>query len=96
MDNYLLLANNVSALGWINLRIHKDSTFILKSGGLGGKGEIYSGSVEIKNDSLLFLYSTPISPCGSKAIISKKYVAFYGETNCLAKFEIGLNNLNIN
>ena len=92
-ENYILLALNESALGWIDLRIKKDSTFELEAGGIGGSGQTFSGTVEIRNDSLFLHYDSIASPCGSKAVISEKFLRFVDANACLGRFEIKANRL---
>jgi hypothetical protein len=74
----LLLAGREAPLGWVYLRIYKDKTFEFESRGLERKGDIYSGTVELKNDTLYFKYSDSIPKAGNKAVLTKKSVSYFG------------------
>jgi len=74
----LLLANREAPLGWVYLRVYKDKTFEFESRGLERKGDIYAGTVELKNDTIFFQYSDSIPKPGNKAILTEKYVSYFG------------------
>ena len=71
----ILLADREAPLGWVYLRIFKDSTFEFENRGLR-TGKIYPGKVKITPDTLYFEYLDSIPKAGSKAIYSDKYVAY--------------------
>lgn len=72
----LLKADREAPLGWVYLTIYIDSTFEFTSAGLGSKKFIYTGKVDIKEDSLFFAYSDSIPKAGKTAIISHNTVAY--------------------
>jgi|SRR5690606_7926286 len=74
----LLLADREAPLGWVYLSIYKDKTFEFKSRGLERRGDIYDGTMELKNDTIYFNYSDSIPKVGSKAILTKKFVSYFG------------------
>lgn len=71
------LADREAPLGWVYLRIYKDKTFEFESRGLERRGDIYGGTVELKNDTLYFKYSDSIPKAGNKAILTKKSVSYF-------------------
>jgi hypothetical protein len=71
----ILLADREAPLGWVYLRIFKDSTFEFENRGLRTV-TVYSGKVKITPDTLYFEYLDSIPKAGSKAIYSDKYVAY--------------------
>ena len=72
----LLLADREAPLGWVYLRVYEDKTFEFESRGLERKGDIYTGTVEFKNDTLIFKYLDSVPKAGSSAILTKKYVSY--------------------
>ena len=73
----LLFADREAPLGWVYLRIYKDKTFEFESRGLERKGDIYAGTMELKNDTIYFQYSDSIPKAGNKAILTEKFVSFF-------------------
>ena len=73
----LLLADREAPLGWVFLRIYKDKTFEFESRGLERRGDIYSGTVDLRNDTLYFKYSDSIPRAGNKAILTEKFVSYF-------------------
>ncbi|MBV7440088.1 hypothetical protein KRX57_01505 [Weeksellaceae bacterium TAE3-ERU29] len=73
----ILLADREAPLGWVYLRVYKDKTFEFESRGLERKGTVYSGIVELKNDTLYFKYSGSIPKAGNKAILTKQFVSYF-------------------
>jgi len=73
----LLLADREAPLGWVYLRIYKDKTFEFESRGLERKGDVYTGTVELKNDTLYFNHSGLIPKAGNKAILTEKSVSYF-------------------
>ena len=72
----ILLADREAPLGWIYLRVYKDRTFEFESRGLERRGDIYSGTIELKNDTIYFNYSDSIPKAGNRAILTKKFISF--------------------
>ncbi len=90
----ILLADREAPLGWIYLRIYKDKTFELESRGLERRGNIYSGTIELKNDTICFNYSDSIPKAGNRAILTKRFVSYFnGEYSEL--LEIKQNRIKI-
>ena len=73
----ILLADREAPLGWVYLRVFKDKTFEFESRGLERRGDIYSGIVELKNDTLYFKYSNSIPKAGNKAILTERFVSYF-------------------
>ncbi|GGD30529.1 hypothetical protein [Flavobacterium orientale] len=73
----VLLAAREAPLGWVYLRVYKDKTFEFESRGLERRGDIYSGIVELKNDTLYFQYSDSIPKAGNKATLTKRFVSYF-------------------
>ncbi|WJJ96557.1 hypothetical protein [Algibacter luteus] len=73
----ILLADREAPLGWVYLRVYKDKTFEFESRGLERRGDIYSGIVELKNDTLYFHYSDSIPKAGNKALLTKRFVSYF-------------------
>lgn len=73
----LLLADREAPLGWVYLRIYKDKTFEFESRGLEREGDIYSGTMALKNDTIYFNYSGSIPKAGNKAILTDKFVSYF-------------------
>ena len=73
----ILLADREAPLGWVYLRIYKDKTFEFESRGLERKGDIYAGTMELKNDTIYFHYSDSIPKAGNKAILIKNIVSYF-------------------
>lgn len=73
----ILLADREAPLGWVYLRIYKNKTFEFESRGLGRRGFIYAGTVELKNDTLYFQYSDSIPKAGNKAILTDRFVSYF-------------------
>jgi hypothetical protein len=88
----LLLADREAPLGWNYLRIYKNKTFEFESRGLERKGDIYAGTVELKNDTLYFKYSDSIPKMGNKAILTDKFVSYF-DGEYLERLEIKKNEL---
>jgi hypothetical protein len=87
----ILLANREAPLGWAYLRVFKDSTFVLENRSLIGK-DVYSGSVEFKNDSLFLITKNPIPRFGNTVVIKRKKAIFIGFKSA-AGLDITLNEL---
>lgn len=75
LENAILLADREAPIGWVYLRIFKDSSFEFESRGFGG-GTVYSGKAEIISDTIFFFYKDSIPKAGNTAVYSDKYVAF--------------------
>ncbi len=88
----ILLADREAPLGWVYLRIYKDSTFEFENRGLRF-GTIYLGKVKITADTLYFEYTDSVPKAGSKAIYSDKYVS-YVNGDYPERVEIKLSKLN--
>ncbi len=88
LEKFLLLADREVPLGWVYLRMNKDKTFEYEARGLSRKGDIYSGTFEIKNDTIYFNYSNSIPVVGDKAVLSKKFVSYYNGKYYVDKLEI--------
>ena len=73
----ILLADREAPLGWIYLRVYEDKTFEFESRGLERRGDIYSGVVELKNDTLYFQYLDSIPKAGNMAILTKRFVSYF-------------------
>ena len=73
----LLLADREAPLGWVYLRVYKDKTFEFESRGLERSGEIYSGTVELKNDTIYFQYYDSVPKAGNKATLTEKFVSYF-------------------
>ena len=73
----ILLADREAPLGWVYLRVYKDKTFEFESRGLERKGDIYAGTIELKNDTIYFHYSDLIPKAGNKAILTKNVVSYF-------------------
>ncbi|MBX2846354.1 MAG: hypothetical protein KTR13_09085 [Saprospiraceae bacterium] len=90
----VLLADREAPLGWIYLRVYEDQTFEFESRGLERRGDIYSGKLSIKNDTLFFSYESAIPSAGSIAITDGKYIAYingeYPERLSIKKNELFL------
>jgi len=74
----ILLADREAPLGWVYLRVYKDKTFEFESRGLERRGNIYPGTLELKNDTIYFHYSDSIPKVGNKAILTKNVVSYFG------------------
>ncbi len=74
----ILLANREAPLGWVYLRIYRDKTFEFESRGIERRGDIYGGTVELKNDTLYFKYSETIPKAGNKAVLRGGFVLYFG------------------
>ena len=72
----ILLADREAPLGWVYLRINEDSTFEFESRGLERNGDIYSGIVKIKNDTLFFQYKDSIPRAGQIAVYNTTTVVY--------------------
>ena len=94
----LLLADREAPLGWIYLRIYKDSTFEFESRGLR-TSKIYSGIANIAIDTIYFDYNDSIPRVGTKAVYSDKFVAYtngeYPERVGIKLSELNYNPLKI-
>jgi len=73
----IFLADREAPLGWVYLRVYKDKTFEFESRGLERKGVIYSGTMELKNDTIHFKYSNSIPKAGNKAILTEKFISYF-------------------
>jgi hypothetical protein len=60
----------------VYLTIYVDSTFEFTSAGLGRVKLLYTGKVEIREDSLFFAYSDSIPRAGKTAIIANNTVTY--------------------
>jgi hypothetical protein len=89
----LLLADREAPLGWVYLRIFEDSTFEFESRGLERRGTIYSGTIELQNDTIYFHYKDSIPSAGQMAILTKNQVVYFGG-DYHERVEIKLNKLN--
>lgn len=88
----ILSADREAPLGWIYLKMYDDKSFEFISRGMMRDEEIYSGSYELKNDTLHFKYKDIIPKAGSKAIIQNGFVN-YINGNYPESVEIKLNKL---
>lgn len=73
----ILLADREAPLGWVYLKVFKDKTFEFESRGLERRGDIYSGTVELKNDTLYFTYSNSIPKAGNMAILTERFFSYF-------------------
>ena len=69
------MADREAPLGWVYLRIYEDSTFEFESRGLR-TGTIYPGTIDLKNDTIIFYYADSIPSAGTKAVIGDKRVSY--------------------
>lgn len=74
----ILIADREAPLGWVYLRIYKDKTFEFESCGLERNGDIFKGTVKLKNDTLYFQYSDSIPRAGNKAKLTERFVVYFG------------------
>ncbi len=72
----VLLADREAPLGWIYLKMYDDNSFEFISQGMVRDKNVYSGSYELKNDTLYFKYRDSIPKAGSKAVIEKGFVNY--------------------
>lgn len=73
----LLKAGREAPLGWVDLTIYRDSTFEFTLSGIRNSDkEVYSGVVEIRNDSLFFTYADSIPRAGKTAIYNNQLVGY--------------------
>ena len=91
----ILLADREAPLGWVFLRIYKDKTFEFESRGLERRGDIYSGTIELKNDTIHFKYRDSIPRAGARAVISEKFVSYFNG-KYPERLEIKKNEIKIN
>ena len=73
----ILLADREAPLGWVYLRVYKDNTFEFESRGLERKGIVYTGIIDLKNDTIYFHYSDSIPKVGNKAILTKNVISYF-------------------
>ena len=59
------------------LRIYNDNTFEFESRGLERKGDVYSGMLELKNDTLYFNYNDSIPKAGDRAVLTEKSDSYF-------------------
>jgi len=73
--DFILYADREAPIGWLYLKIYKDSTFdfIYRS---FPSSKIHSGVVTIKNDTLNFNYYDSIPAVGNKALIDRRHIRF--------------------
>ncbi|MDN5216904.1 hypothetical protein QQ020_32840 [Fulvivirgaceae bacterium BMA12] len=91
----LLLADREAPLGWVYLRIYKDKTFEFESRGLERRGNIYSGTMDLKNDTIYFNYSDSIPKAGNKAMLTERLVLYFNGAYA-ERLEIKKNDLKSN
>lgn len=90
----VLLADREAPLGWIYLRMYDDNSFEFISQGMVRDKDVYSGSYELKNDTVYFKYGDSIPKAGSKAVIEKGWVN-YVNGSYPESVQIKLNKLTI-
>ena len=93
-ETAILLADREAPLGWIYLRIFRDSSFEFESRGLERRGTIYAGKAKITADTIFFNYQDSIPKAGTIAIYSDKYVAYINGTYP-ERVEISSNKLSV-
>jgi len=71
----ILLADREAPIGWVYLRIFKDSTFEFETRGFR-TCNIYSGTAKIIQDTIYFNYSDSIPKAGTTAIYSDNSVEY--------------------
>ena len=71
----LLQADREAPLGWVYLRIYKDSTFEFESRGVR-TSTVYQGKAEINKYQIRFNYTDSIPKAGSLAIYDKNSVYY--------------------
>ncbi len=91
----ILLADREAPLGWVYLRVFEDYSFEFESRGLERKGQVYAGLIELKKDTIIFIYNDSIPKAGTKALIRNDYVS-YLEGTYPESLKIKLNELRIN
>lgn len=72
----VLLADREAPLGWIYLKMYDDNSFEFISQGMVRDKDVYSGSYELKNNTVYFKYRDSIPKAGSKAVIEKGFVNY--------------------
>jgi hypothetical protein len=88
----VLLADREAPLGWIYLKMYDDYTFDFISRGVLRDENIYSGSYNIKSDTVYFKYKDSIPQAGSMAVIKDGFV-IYLNGKYHESVEIKLNNI---
>jgi lipopolysaccharide export system protein LptA len=58
------------------LRIFENKRFEFESRGLERQGELFSGTIELKADTIIFNYKDSIPKAGTKAIIGNGRILF--------------------
>lgn len=86
LKNAILLADREAPIGWVYLRIFKDSSFEFET------GTVYAGKAKITSDSIFFFYTGTIPKAGTMAVYSDKYVTFTNGSYT-ERVEISLNKL---
>jgi hypothetical protein len=89
--NAILLADREAPLGWVYLRVFDDMQFEFENRGLRDK-DIYKGTVELKGDTLKFIYSNYVPKVGAIAIIGNNSLS-YIEGQYRESLDIKLNKL---
>jgi hypothetical protein len=72
----VLLADREAPLGWVYLSIYDDNSFEFESRGLERQGDFFSGTIELKADTIIFNYKDSIPKAGTKAIIGNGRILF--------------------
>lgn len=87
----VLLADREAPLGWVYLKMYKDSSFEFISRGLRDK-TVYPGTFRLSIDTIFFIYKDSIPKAGKTAIISDKAVSYF-DGDYPESVEIKLNRL---
>lgn len=88
----VLLADREAPLGWVYLRVFEDKSFEFESRGLERQGEIFSGTIELITDTIIFNYKDSIPQAGTKAVIGNGRISFI-DGEYPESVEIKLNEL---
>ncbi len=76
-EQVLLKADREAPLGWVYLKIYRDSTFEFTSAGIRRSDKnVYTGKVEIRDDSLFFTYADSIPKAGKTAVYNDSSVHY--------------------
>ena len=89
--DFILYADREAPIGWIYLKVYKDSTFDFISKSFP-TSKIHSGILSIKNDTLNFNFYDSIPAVGDKAIIDKRHV-IYVNGSYKERLEIRLDSI---
>ncbi|UTX50186.1 hypothetical protein [Chryseobacterium sp. MA9] len=90
----VLLADREAPLGWVYLKMYDDKSFEFISQGMMRDKDVYTGSYDLKNDTLYFKYKDSIPKAGSKAVIDNGFI-YYLNGDYHESARIKLNKLSI-